>query len=159
MLKKISLFISTLLLTCTFCVQAFSFQPISQDYTPSGKGSNQIFRVKNDGTEKIAVKISVRPRYLEPDGTEIQGDESDLFTIYPRRIILNPNESRSVRVKWAGDAEPGSELAFRIIAEQVPVSFAEAQPIQGGQITLTYRYEGTIYIVRPERPPISRLDR
>lgn len=147
MLKKVSVIISIVLLTCTFSVQAFSFKPISQDYSPTGKESNHVFRVANTGTEKIAVKISVRPRYIEPDGTEIQGEESSLFMIYPRQIILNPDETRSIRVKWTGDSAPPAEIPFRIIAEQVPVSFTEVQPTQGGQITLTYRYEGNIYIV------------
>ena len=153
MLKKTSVIISIILIACAFNAQAFNFEPITQDYAPTGKGSNHIFRVANPGTENIAIKISVKPRSLEPDGTEIQGDDSNLFTIYPRQVILKPNESRSIRVKWTGEAAPQSELAFRIIAEQVPVSFAEVQPIEGGQITLTYRYEGNIYIVPPGAKP------
>ena len=149
MLNRISVIVSILLITCALNAQAFNFEPITQDYTPKGKGANQIFRVANPGTEKIAVKISIKSRSIEPDGTEIQGDESDLFLIYPRQIILNPDESRSIRVKWNGESDPAAELPFRIIAEQVPVSFSEIQPFQGGQITLTYRYEGTIYIVPP----------
>ncbi|HAK45001.1 MAG TPA: hypothetical protein DCO79_03650 [Spirochaeta sp.] len=148
MLKRISVLIP-FLLACAFTAQAFSFEPITQDYTPSGKGANHVFRASNTGDEKIAVKISVKPRSVEPDGTENQGDESPLFMIYPRQIILEPNESRSIRVKWNGDSEPEAEIPFRIIAEQIPVSFAEKQPILGGQITLVYRYEGSIYIVPP----------
>jgi fimbrial chaperone protein len=142
-----------MLLSCAFTAQAFNFEPITQDYTPSGKGANHVFRVANPGTEKIAVKISIRPRSIEPDGTEIQGDESNQFMIYPRQMILNQNESRSIRIKWNGESNPPSELPFRIIAEQVPVSFAEVQPLEGGKITLTYRYEGNIYIVPPDAKP------
>ncbi len=152
MLKKISILFS-LIITCATVAQAFNFEPITQDYTPTGKGANHIFRISNTGDEKIAVKVSVRPRSIEPDGTEIQGDESGFFIIYPRQSILDPGESRSVRVKWTGDAELSSELPFRVIAEQVPVSFNEIQPIEGGQITLTYRYEGNIYIVPPGAKP------
>jgi len=152
MLKKTFIIIS-LIIVCTAQVQAFNFEPITQDYTPTGKGSNHVFHVANPGTEKIAIKISIRPRSLEPDGTEIQGEESSLFMIYPRQIILNPNESRSIRVKWNGEPEPSAEIPFRIIAEQIPVAFSELQPVLGGQITLTYRYEGNIYIVPPGAKP------
>ena len=152
MLKKISIILS-LLLTCALGAQAFSFEPITQDYSPSGKGSNHVFRASNNGTENVAVKITIKPRRLEPDGTEIQGEVSDLFMIYPKQLILKPNESRSIRVKWLGDPEPESELPFRIIAAQVPVSFSDVIQTEGGQITLTYRYEGNIYIVPPGAKP------
>jgi fimbrial chaperone protein len=145
MLKKAIIF--SILIVCAVCAQAFNFDPITQEYSPSGKGSNHVFRVANPDTEKIAVKISVRPRFIEPDGVEIQGADSDLFLIYPRQIILNPGENRSIRVKWNGEAEPASELSFRIIAEQVPVAFTEVQPFEGAQLKLTYRYEGNIYVV------------
>lgn len=155
MFKKAFIIIS-LIAACTSSVQAFNFEPITHDYTPGGKGSNHVFRASNPGDEKIAVKISVRPRSIEPDGTELQGDDSDLFMIYPRQMILNPGDSRSIRVKWTGETAPPAEIPFRIIAEQVPVSFAEIQPFEGGQITLTYRYEGNIYIVPPgARPEVS----
>ncbi|MDC7226725.1 MAG: hypothetical protein PQJ61_08165 [Spirochaetales bacterium] len=146
MLKRYSILL-LLLITCVAAAQAFVFEPINQDYAPSGKNSNHIFRVANPGTEKIAVKISIRPRYLEPDGTEIQGEVSDLFSVYPKQILLEPNESRSIRVKWIGDAEPAVELPFRIIAQEVPVSFTQTHPAEGASIRLTYRYEGNIYII------------
>lgn len=155
MLKRFSVLFS-LLIACTLSVQAFNFQPISQDYSPSGKGANHIFRVANTDDEKIAVKISIRSRTIDPDGTEIQEEADDQFMIYPRQLILNPNEGRSIRIKWNGDPNPEKELSYRVIAEQVPVSFSEVQPIEGGQITLIYRYEGTIYIVPPgAKPKIS----
>lgn len=153
MLKKISLFASVIFIACVFSTQAFNFAPITQDYTPSGKGSSQVFRVSNPGNEKVAVKISIKPRSIEPDGTEIQGEPTSSFLIYPKQMILEPGTSRSIRIKWTGDQNPESEIPFRIIAEQVPVSFSETQPIEGGQITLTLRYEGTVYIVPPGAKP------
>lgn len=152
MLKKSSIIFS-LLLTCALSAQAFSFEPITQDYTPSGRGANNVFKVSNSDTENVAIKITIRPRRLEPDGTEVQGELSDLFLIYPKQIILKPGESRSIRVKWLGDPEPDTELPFRIIAAQVPVSFSDTIQTEGGQITLTYRYEGNIYIVPPGAKP------
>ena len=147
-----------MLTACTFGVQAFNFEPITQDFTPEGKGSNQVFRAGNPGEEKIAVKISIRPRTIEQDGTEKQGAESGDFIIYPRRLILEPGESRSIRVKWTGDTAPAKELPFRIIAEQLPVAFSEKQAIEGAQITLTYRYEGNIYIVPPGAKAVLKIN-
>lgn len=99
----------------------------------------------------------MRPRRIEPDGTEIQGKESELFTIFPRQMLLDPDEQRSVRVRWNGSADIDTEQAFRIIAEQLPVDFGTDQPAEGASIRLTYRYEGTVYIVPPNARPEIRV--
>jgi fimbrial chaperone protein len=135
---------------------SFSFEPITQTFDPSGEGANHVFRVTNTTTERIAVRISVRPRRIEPDGTEVQGKESDDFVVYPRQMLLDPGDRRSVRVAWRGTDSPTSELAFRIIAEQLPVNLGAEQSTEGGTIVLTYRYEGSIYVMPPgARPSIQ----
>ena len=135
---------------------AFSFEPITQDFSPSGEGSSHVFRVVNTTEERIAVRVSIRPRRIEPNGAEIQGKESDEFVIYPRQMLLDPGARRSVRVAWRGSDSPSAELSYRIIAEQLPVNTGETPTTQGGGIVLTYRYEGSIYVVPPEaRPDIS----
>ncbi len=144
-LKKIIL--PLLLIAVAFQLQAFNFEPISQDFTPYGRGANRVFRVVNTGNDKIAVSVSIHPRSIEYDGTEVQGEETDKFIIYPRQMILEAGESRSIRVKWTGEQELSEEQTFRIIAEQVPVAFTESTPVDGGRIELTYRYEGNVYIV------------
>ncbi len=126
---------------------AFSFEPITQDYTPSGPGANHVFRVANTSASRIAVRISVRPRSIEPDGTEILGKEADEFVVFPRQILLDPGERRGIRVSWNGPASLEVERPFRVIAEQVPVAMGRDEPTQGGGIRLTYRYEGSIYVV------------
>ena len=144
---------------CAFAAQAFTFDPISQNFDPSGEGASRVFRVRNTGDERIAVRVSVRPRRIEPDGTEVQGKETELFTVYPRQMLLDPGEQRSVRVRWNGPAEIEAELPFRIIAEQLPVDFGGAEPAEGAAIRLTYRYEGSLYVVPPGARPDVRLQR
>ncbi len=136
----------------------FSFEPITQDFAPSGEGANHVFRVVNTTADRIAVRVSVRPRRIEPNGEEIQGKESDEFVVYPRQMLLDPGERRSVRVAWRGTDSPERELSFRIIAEQLPVNVDEAPATQGGGIVLTYRYEGSLYVVPPGASPQIQLE-
>lgn len=138
---------------------AFSFEPISHEFAPSGRDAGHVFRVVNTNDERIAVQVTVRPRTIEPDGTEIQGEESPDFVVYPRQMLLDPGEQRSVRVRWTGPAELESERAFRIIAEQLPLQTDAQTPQQGAGIRLTYRYEGSLYVVPPGAQPDVRLDR
>ena len=47
-----------------------------------------------------------------------------------------------------GEAAPTSELAFRVITEQLPINLQRER--QGGaQVTLLLRYEGTLYVAPP----------
>lgn len=143
---------------CAVSAQAFRFEPISQDFAPSGPGASHVFRVTNTMTERIAVRVSIRPRRIERDGVEVQGAEAEEFLVYPRQMLLAPGEARSVRVRWEGSSTPQSEQAYRIIAEQVPVDFGAEQPAQGAGIRLTYRYEGALYVVPPGAAPDLRLE-
>ncbi|HKJ85291.1 MAG TPA: fimbria/pilus periplasmic chaperone [Spirochaetia bacterium] len=142
-----------LLIACTVSVHAFSFEPISQDYETTGPRASHVFRVTNTTSERIAVQISVRPRRIELDGTEIQGKEAEEFVVFPRQMLLDPGDRRSVRVRWSGAEQIESEQAYRIIAEQVPVNLGEEAPAQGGAIRLTYRYEGSLYVIPPGATP------
>ena len=153
-------FLACVLITaCAITAQAFRFEPISQDFAPSGPGATHVFRVFNSGTERIAVRVMVRPRTIEPDGTEIQGPESDRFLVYPRQMLLAPDEGRSVRIRWQGPDTVESELSFRVIAEQLPVDFGGTRPAEGAGIRLTYRYEGSLYVVPPGAAPELRISR
>ncbi|MFW5685708.1 MAG: molecular chaperone [Spirochaetota bacterium] len=144
---------------------AFSFEPISQEFATTGPQANRVFRVTNTTNDRIAVRIAVRPRRIERDGTEIQGKESEHFIVYPRQMLLEPGEGRSVRVRWDGPAQIDAELPFRIIAEQLPVTMDEPEPAQGAAIRLTYRYEGSLYVIPPGAEPdvsvtsVARVER
>ena len=151
---RIRFFAVALCMVCAVSAQAFRFEPISQEFAPSGAGSNRLFRVTNTTNERIAVRIAVKPRVMERDGTEVFGDESPEFTVFPRNVLLDPGASRSIRVQWNGPARVETEQAFRIIAEQVPIALGGDLPTQGGGIRLTYRYEGTVYVT----PPGARAD-
>jgi len=135
---------------------AFRFSPITQDFQTEGPGASRLFRVANTTSSQIAVRISVRPRSIERDGREIQGEPTDEFLIFPARLLLDPGDQRSVRVVWNGTASPDRELAYRIIAEQLPVNLEGDQPVDGGAIVLTYRYEGSLYVVpQGARPQVA----
>jgi len=137
-----------LITACT--LTAFSFSPIIQDFDPAGRGSIQTFRIKNDNEEPIAVQISIMTRRMNTSGEENNSDASDFFTVYPHQLILQPNDSQSVRVQWKGPETVHSEQPFRIIAEQLPISF-NGESSEKGQLNIVYRYVGSVYVL-PESP-------
>ena len=146
-----------LVLACTAAVQAFRFEPISQDFTPTGPQANRLFRVSNPGPEQMAIRVTIHPRTMNRDGSEILGSETSDFIVFPRQFLVGPGESRSIRVRFQGTPPTDRELSYRIVAEQLPVDDGQALPAQGGGIQLTYRYEGTVYVVPPGVRSIARV--
>lgn len=127
-------------------VAAFRFYPIVQDFEPAGPGATQNFYVENTTENRIAVQIEVMTRRMDLSGAETHESAADEFLIYPSQIILDPGVRQTVRVQWLGTASPKIELPYRIVAEQLPVSFDDTDE-GGGQIDIMFRYMGALYIV------------
>ena len=133
--------------------EAFRFIPFTADFDPSGPGANQTFRVENNSGKQIAVEISVFRRLMNLDGSDELTEADDDFVVFPTQIVLEPEQSQIVRVQWIGDADPEHELAYRIIAEQLPVDLEPAEE-SGGSVRILVRYIGSIYV----RPTGARAD-
>ncbi|MEY2978723.1 MAG: molecular chaperone [Prochlorotrichaceae cyanobacterium] len=137
-------------LTATVPAEAFKLIPISRVFTPAGSGATQSYEIVNDGEEPIAVEISVVERNVALDGRESYAPADEEFLVYPPQMILNPNQTQVVRVTWLGDPQPLQELAYRLIAEQLPIELVQSaatsttQPTGAVQVAL--RYAGSIFI-------------
>lgn len=149
-----------LLLTVLFLVLvrinpalAFQFRPMSQVFAPSGANATRAYEVVNDNEERIAVEVTVVERHMDLDGAETYRPAEDDFLIYPAQLILEPGATQVVRVSWLGDPAPTQELAFRLVAEQLPIHLVDpSQPPAEkpvGQVQILLRYLGALF-VRPE---------
>ncbi len=134
-------------------VAAFDFQPIVQDFAPSGAGAVQTFQVANTSAEKIAVRVQVVGRQPDIDGKEAMPSLDGLFAVYPERMVLGPSARQAVRVQWKGPAKISVEQCFRILAEQLPVDFPTGQDRTSSGIKVLFRYVGAIYIVPAQAKP------
>jgi len=145
--SRFSLLLAALfLLICIPAAQAFKLLPIRMEFEPSGRGANQAFRLENDSSNSVPVQISMLTRQMDLDGKETNAPAEDEFLVYPPQILLNPNQVQTVRVKWLGAPKPEKELAYRILAEQLPVNL-EKEKAGGSRINLLVRYLGAVYIV------------
>lgn len=139
----------------------FSIQPITREFRPSGAESSQVFQLYNPEDRAVAIELSVLTREQQSDGSETREPADDLFTIFPARVVLEPEERRSVRVRWQGSEELEQEQAYRLLAEQLPVDFdqngAESET-EGGVINIMFRYLAAIYITPPGVEPDIRAE-
>jgi fimbrial chaperone protein len=151
--------ISLISLLCISTLEAFTFSPISQDFSVEGKSSSHVFTITNDSlSERIAVKVSVKKRLVDQDGVETLEECPGDFSIYPSQSILAPGDVKNVRIKWTGGPVSNQEKAYRVIAEQLPVDFKdEEKKEEGGGIRFTYRYEGSLYVVPENAQPLVEL--
>jgi len=140
---------------------AFKLLPISRTFTPTGSGATQSYQIVNDKSERLAVQISMVKRQMDLAGQESYPEADDDFLVYPPQILLEPQQTQTVRVTWLGDPKPAKELAYRIIAEQLPIDLEKPKDNQTkpvGQIKLLLRYLGSIYIRPANVKPDVVLD-
>jgi fimbrial chaperone protein len=135
---------------------AFQLSPPRMVFTPSGSGATRSFRIDSTGDQPVAVEIQMAKRQVNLDGTETHPSAEADFVVYPPQMLLKPGESQTVRITWLGDPHPSKELAYRIIAEQLPINLSEIEQQQGGatiRMKALYRYVGSIFITPPHVAP------
>jgi len=132
-----------LLTIATAFAAAFTFQPMFVRLDPSGQGSIQTFEVRNDGDGPLAVTFSVLTRAIGRNGVEENEDASSLFTIYPARVLVEPQSNAAVKLQWNGSGALDSERSFRLVADSVPLD--SGTPATSG-IRVMFRYVAAVYV-------------
>jgi fimbrial chaperone protein len=157
------LFILILLaLVLPFKAEAFRLEPMVVNFTPDGAGSSKIFRIENEAKEKIAVKVEAFTREIDDKGKEKMVPSKD-FKIYPDQISLNGSDSRAIRVVYLGPKDLEKEVAYRIVASQLPVAFDEVKKQTG--IKFLFQFVASVYVTDANYypkivvEPIKRLDK
>lgn len=129
---------------------AFQLNPISRIFAPLGQEATQDYEIVNDSDERVAVEVTVVERTVSLDGEETHTPADDDFLIYPPQMIVEPGTAQVVRVMWLGDPAPTEELAYRLVAEQLPINLvdpnSEVPERPAGQVQIMMRYIGALYI-------------
>jgi fimbrial chaperone protein len=154
-LLSISLF--SLLLSMTLPAQAFKLIPLSRVFAPTGPNAIQSYEIENTTGKPLAVELNIVKREMSLQGMDKLIPANDDFMIYPPQVLLQPGENQTVRVTWLGDPKPTQELAYRLIAEQLPINlttntgtFPDSKSGFSTNIKIKMRYQGSIYI-RPSQ--------
>lgn len=143
-MKKITLFfLSAFLWFFSSTSSALELKPLHASLTPSGAGSEHVFRVTNGSDRAIPVVFKVTTRKQRPDGTEGQSPADASFMVFPPQAVIPANKTQKVRVQWLGEQNPNKELAYRLVVEQVPVKLSKEDKT-GVQMVMTLI--GSIYI-------------
>ncbi len=125
---------------------AFTFMPMSITISPSGAQSIATFRLTNDGGQQIAISIKAMTRTIDQNGVESNEPADSNFTIFPMRIVVQPNSFQNIKVQYKGSARLSKEMAYRVIAEQVPIDFSQQQT---SGVKVLFRYIAALYVAPP----------
>lgn len=134
------------LLFAPAAAEAFKFTPIEMVFEPAGRGATRTFQITNAHDQPIAVEIRLATREMTLSGEDRLSDAEDSFAVFPAQTIVLPGKSQTVRVQWLGDPAPGRELAFRLVAEQLPIEL-NRETSDGARLKLLVRYIASLYIV------------
>jgi len=116
----------------------------------AGTDTSKVFHVENNSSESAAVQISMETWSITPEGTEVNRDAEDEFTVFPAQVVLKPHERRAVRIQWLGSDLPQKEKAYRVLAEQIPISLLDT-PAAGSGLKFLLRFKAGLYI-GPAKP-------
>lgn len=128
---------------------AFTLRPMSATLEPKGFGASKTFQLENESSNQVAFQVGIVTREMDVNGKENAEPVTNLFTLFPPQGVIDPGQSQSVRLVWKGPSALADEQCFRIVAEELPVSFAPSVPGRA-QIRILLRYRGTVY-VRPRK--------
>jgi fimbrial chaperone protein len=131
---------------------AFQLLPMSMEFAPTGNNATQTFAITNEATEPVAVQIFIVQRSVALDGTETLTPADAEFLVFPPQAAVPAGKTQLVQVRWLGNRAPTTELAYRIVAEQLPVTL-ENRAAQGARLEILMRYEGSLYITPPGVTP------
>ncbi len=139
-------------------LEAYDLKPIVVQLAPSGAGSSQTMVVTNSHDVPIAIEVRAFERFQLPTGEDRLEPEEDDLIVYPPQMVIPPKSSQSFKVQWVGDPAPQTELAFRIVTEQLPIKFG--QQVDGARtadLTVRSRYEAALYVMPANAEPSARL--
>lgn len=126
---------------------SFNFSPMTQTIDLAQGQKTTQFVVNNSSSEPIPIVIKAVTRMQKIDGKEELNPTKDI-SVFPPQLIVPAKGKRTIRVDWKGKNKLQSEQAYRVIAEQVPLSLDAVKDKKGG-IKILLRFMTALY-VRPE---------
>lgn len=136
-------------------VQAFELRPMAATLLVSEGQLTQKFVVSNSGDKPIAVEMSAHQRILLENGAERLELDEDNILLFPNQLILKPGTQRTVKLQWLGELPENNELAYRVVAEQLPIELEKKTA--GIHLNILKKYLASLYIKPKNTTPKLKL--
>jgi len=142
--------IFTLLLTNS--IFAITMTPLYETMD-SRKNIKTIFKIKNPTADPVAVEISVL-KLIDTNGKKEQREATNMVKAYPTQLVLDPKETKSIRVRYMGSGLPQNEEVYRVIAKELDIDVSGKQEEKStnkikAHIKMRFSYEGLLFVHQP----------
>ncbi len=116
-----------------------------------------IFRVTNPTKEPVAVVISVL-ELVDTDNNREERIETDKVSYYPSQFVLNPQETKNVRIRYMRKALPPQEEVFRVVAQELNIDLSDKMVQRldkkiKAEVKMRFSYEGLLFVKQPDNKP------
>lgn len=138
MFKIISLIISSL-----FSISALAnvmITPLSMDIDIKKPVSS--YTIENKSGEQQTYLVKTYYRTMDLNGKEVNEETKEL-RIFPSKIILNPQQSKRIKVMYLGKKALQAEQSYRVIFEPITVGEQEG-------VKFNYKFVTSVYVT-PEK--------
>ena len=129
---------------------AITLSPLTKTLD-SKKQRYVVYNVSNPTKDPVAVEIKVL-EVVSTDKVKEERVETKKISYYPSQLVLNPKETKSIRIRYMGKKLPEIEEVFRIIAKEldIDVSDKKMEEPHNNKITtiikFRFSYEGLLFI-------------
>lgn len=128
---------------------AIDLVPLTQT-VKSKRDKNILFQVSNTTSDPVAVDFSLLKVVGIKNNKEQRVDTSEVQA-YPTQFILNPKETKSVRVRYMNKKLPQYEEIYRVMVKELDIDVSDKSENRNittvhAQLKVRYSYEGLIFV-------------
>jgi len=137
-----------------------SLAPLVQTLDSKG-AKNIIFKVSNPSNEPVAASLSIL-QLLETDNNKEIKEETNLVQAYPTQFVLDPQETKTIRVRYMNKDLPKIEEVYRVVAKELDIDVSDKEERNTkekikAQIKMRFSYEGLLFVKKPECEPLLKV--
>lgn len=117
------------------------------------------FKVENTDLTKGAYSVALYRRTFDKEGKAIDFplSEGDKMEVYPKKFILNPKESRLIRVIYSKREIPKKELFYILSLKKEDIDFSKKDKI-GSKVKIATEFKLKLFIKGKKLKPEISID-
>lgn len=141
------------IITSLFSISALAnvmITPLSMDIDIKKPISS--YTIENKSGEQQTYLVKTYYRTMDSTGNEVNEDTKEL-RIFPSKIILNPQQSKRIKVMYLGKKALQDERSYRVIFEPITVGEQEG-------MKFNYRFVTSVYVTpeKAEHNIVAKMD-
>ncbi|MCF7352720.1 fimbria/pilus periplasmic chaperone [Vibrio sp. CK2-1] len=145
--------IISFIITSLFSISALAnvmITPLSMDIDIKKPVSS--YTIENKSGEQQTYLVKTYYRTMDSTGNEVNEDTKEL-RIFPSKIILNPQQSKRIKVMYLGKKALQDERSYRVIFEPITVGEQEG-------MKFNYRFVTSVYVTpeKAEHNIVAKMD-